>query len=78
VSVEDRFLLRLTTMRWAYNALGFSARVVARDAASARLGGRTWANAQGCVDDLGTLDGEHVQSFEHVLRSVAEGETVVH
>jgi hypothetical protein len=75
VSVEDRFVLKLSTLRWAYQALGLSARVVARDA---RVGRLAWAKAEACVEDLGALDGEQVAAAEQLMESLAATERDLH
>ena len=73
--VEDRFVLKLSTLRWAYRALGLSARVVARDA---RVGRLQWTKAEACVDDLGALDGEQVKAAEQLMESLAATERDLH
>jgi hypothetical protein len=78
VSVEDRFVLKLSTLRWAYGALGFSARVVARDARVGRVEPKTWQAADDCVQDLGTLDGEQVKAAEQLMESLAATERDLH
>jgi hypothetical protein len=69
VSFEDRFVLRLTVLRWAYGALGLRSRSLARSTAVASPA--AFAGTEGCVADLCTLDHEHVECYRQLLTSVA-------
>ena len=45
-----------------------------RDARQGRLDRKTFETAESCVQDLGTLDGEHVQAAEQLMESLAATE----